>query len=56
MEKNNIFVRFVVDMQAKASSRGADRGLNKVGLALVIAAIGWAVSKVIVAIAPNGLF
>ena len=56
MGKNNIFVRFIVDMQAKTSSKGADTGFNKLGWSLVIFAIGWAVSSVIQAIAPNGFF
>lgn len=51
MDKHNTFVRFVVDMQAKASSKGADGGLNKLGWALVILAVGWAVARVIEAVA-----
>ncbi len=51
MEKHNIFLRFVVDMQAKASQKGADGGLNKLGWAFVIAAFGWAVARVIEAVA-----
>lgn len=55
MKNHNIFLRFIVDMQAKASSKGADSGLNKLGWALIIVSLGWAISAIIAAIAPAGL-
>ncbi len=55
MRNHNIFLRFIVDMQAKASRKGADSGLNKLGWAVIIFALGWSASQIITAIAPGGL-
>ena len=55
VKDDNRIVRFIVDMQAKTSSKGADSGLNKIGWAFVIASLGWAIAKIVTAIAPNGI-